>query len=244
MITIRDVHKRFGTKPVLEGVSLEIAPGETLVILGRSGTGKSVLLKLLCGLMRADKGSMEVDGIPVNPSNAQDLKRLRGVIQMLFQGGALFDSLTVEQNVSFYAIEHGQTDLRRAAEFARPYLEMVDLTGTGPLKPSELSGGMRKRAALARALATNPKVMLYDEPTTGLDPQTSQTINELVRETQRRLGVTSVVVTHDLKSAQTVGDRCSFLSDGRIVETTSVARLAESSHESIREFVRDSGVAF
>lgn len=236
MIVIRGVSKRFGTNVVLDGVDLTIEEGETHVILGRSGTGKSVLLKIVCGLMRPDAGEVEIDGARIDYDAPASIAAARSKIQMLFQGGALFDSMTVEQNVAFHPVEHGEADPRQAPAIALDYLEMVGLAGSGPLMPSELSGGMKKRAALARALAARPEIMLYDEPTTGLDPLTSQRINQLIRETQRRFGVTSVVVTHDLRSAQEVGDRCSFLEDGRILETTTPQNLRTANQELLRAF--------
>ncbi|MEX2015181.1 MAG: ATP-binding cassette domain-containing protein [Candidatus Hydrogenedentales bacterium] len=233
MISIRGVHKRFGAKHVLQGVDLEIAPGETHVILGRSGEGKSVLLKIICGLLRPDAGTLELEGQSLLGADGH---ALQCEIQMLFQGGALFDSMSVAHNIAFYAVEHGAIRFDEAESFAAEYLEMVDLAEAARLTPAELSGGMRKRAALARALAAKPRIMLYDEPTTGLDPNTGQVINQLIRETQRRFGVTSVVVTHDLRSAREVGDRCSFLFEGRMLETTTPQALSKSPHALVREF--------
>jgi phospholipid/cholesterol/gamma-HCH transport system ATP-binding protein len=243
-IQLRGVSKNFGAKPVLTGVDLEIVAGETHVILGRSGSGKSVLLKLICSLLVPDAGTIFVGGLPVHPAKAAQRRQALSQIQMLFQGGALFDSLSVAQNVAFHAVEHGRIRPAEAADYAQEYLEMVDLAGAGPLMPAELSGGMRKRAALARALAARPRIMLYDEPTTGLDPLTSEVINQLIRETQRRFGVTSLVVTHDLRSAQEVGDRCSFLEEGQILETTVPRRLGQSAHPVIREFSIKAAVSF
>lgn len=243
IIGLRGIRKAFGEKRVLDGVDLDLFPGETHVVLGRSGTGKSVLLKILCGLMTPDEGAYTLDGEAVDFYRAADRARVRGSIQMLFQGGAMFDSMSVADNIAFHALEHGELKRSDVPDFAREYLEMVDLADSGPLAPSELSGGMRKRAALARALASRPRIMLYDEPTTGLDPLTGQVINQLIRETQRRIGVTSIVVTHDLRSAQEVGDRCSFLVDGRILETTTPRDLAGSQHDLIRAFVANATIA-
>lgn len=236
MIVVKGIKKRFGSNVVLDGVDLTINNGETHVILGRSGTGKSVLLKIICGLMRPDAGEIEIDGERLDFDDRKSIARARDKIQMLFQGGALFDSMTVEQNVAFHPVEHGTADPRQTPQIAGEYLEMVELEGSGPLMPSELSGGMKKRAALARALAARPEIMLYDEPTTGLDPLTSQRINQLIRETQRRFGVTSVVVTHDLRSTQEVGDRCSFLEEGRILETTTPQQLRTAEQPLLRAF--------
>lgn len=239
MIDIRGISKRFGSNVVLDGVDLTIKPGETHVILGRSGTGKSVMLKIICGLMRPDAGEVWIDGQKLDYDDRESIARIRSAIQMLFQGGALFDSMTIEQNIAFHPIEHGKAHPEQAPELAREYLEVVGLAGSGPLLPSELSGGMKKRAALARALAARPKIMLYDEPTTGLDPLTSQRINQLIRETQRRFAVTSVVVTHDIRSAQEIGDRCSFLEEGRILETTTPRLLRTAAQPLLRAFAEE-----
>ncbi|MCE5230120.1 ATP-binding cassette domain-containing protein [bacterium] len=239
MIKVKGISKRFNSNVVLDGVDLTIESGETHVILGRSGTGKSVLLKIICGLMRPDAGQIEIDGRHIDFEKRVSVRRVRAMVQMLFQGGALFDSMTVEQNVAFHRIEHGKARPEDASKIAREYLEMVGLEDAGPLMPAELSGGMKKRAALARALAARPRIMLYDEPTTGLDPLTSQRINQLIRETQRRFGVTSVVVTHDLRSAQEVGDRCSFLEDGRILETTTPQNLRMAEQPLLRAFAEE-----
>ncbi len=244
MIRVRGICKSFNGKGVLAGVDLDIEPGETHVILGRSGTGKSVLLKLISGLMDPDAGTIEIDGEPFDRRRPESLARARALVQMLFQGGALFDSMTIADNVAFHAIEHSGLAQHRAGEYAQEYLEMVGLENTGRLLPSELSGGMKKRAALARALASKPRIMLYDEPTTGLDPLTSQRINQLIRETQRRFNVTSVVVTHDLRSAQEVGDRCSFLEEGRILETTTPRLLRQSAQPLLRAFAEEATPRF
>ena len=236
MIEIRGLYKRFGATEVLKGVDLEIRQGETHVVLGRSGEGKSVLLKLICGLLHPDRGKILIDGTPLDYSRPESLAQARARIQMLFQGGALFDSLNVASNIAFHATEHHRIRPGQTAEFAAQYLQMVDLADAGDKMPADLSGGQRKRVSLARALAATPEIMLYDEPTTGLDPLTSEVINDLIRETQNRFGVTSIVVTHDMRSARKIGDRCSFLMDGRIVETTTPGHLIESPIEAIREF--------
>lgn len=243
MITLRGITKQFGpTKRVLAGVDLTIEAGETHVVLGPSGTGKSVLLKIICGLLEADEGVVEIAGERAWPADRETRQRLLEPIQMLFQGAALFDSMTVAENVAFHAVEHGFVRLAVAEEFAREYLVMVNLPNAGGLMPAELSGGMKKRVGLARALAARPKIMLYDEPTTGLDPLTSVTINQLIRETQSKYGVTSIVVTHDLKSATVVGDRCSFLNEGRILTTTRPNELAHSEVELVRRFAEEATV--
>jgi phospholipid/cholesterol/gamma-HCH transport system ATP-binding protein len=227
-IRCRGVTKAFGANEVLRGVSLEVRAGETLVLLGGSGSGKSVLLKHLNGLLRPDAGSVEVEGTRLEGLDEDALVTVRRRVSMLFQQGALFDSLSVGDNVAFPLREHrvlGEDAIpARVAEL----LGLVGLEGTERLTPAELSGGMRKRAALARALALEPQVVLYDEPTTGLDPVVAAKINHLIRDLQRRLGLTGVVVTHDLASAFYVGDRVAFLYEGRIrfVGTPADARAA------------------
>jgi phospholipid/cholesterol/gamma-HCH transport system ATP-binding protein len=242
LIQMRGITKRFGSKQVLGGVDLAIAQGETHVVLGPSGTGKSVLLKIICGLMEPDDGVVEIGGERAWPAEREARLRLLEPIQMLFQGAALFDSMSVAENVAFHAVEHGLIELEESDEFAREYLDLVELEEAGTLMPAELSGGMKKRVALARALAAKPQIMLYDEPTTGLDPLTAQTINELIRRTQQKKGVTSIVVTHDLKSALVVGDRCSFLHDGHVVTTTTPGHLVESDVEIVRQFAEEAEV--
>ena len=215
-IRCRGLEKSFGGKPVLRGLSLEVLIGETLVVLGGSGSGKSVLLKHMNALLRPEAGEVEVDGVPLGALDEQALVPVRRNLGMLFQAGALFDSLTVGENVAYPLREHGLVAATAIAERVRAALAMVDLADTERLMPAELSGGMRKRAALARALVLEPRALLYDEPTTGLDPVVAARINHLIRDLQRRLGITSVVVTHDLGSAFFVADRIAFLHEGRI----------------------------
>lgn len=216
-IAIRGVFKRFEDNVVLDGVDLHIPRGEQRVILGRSGQGKSVLLKLIVGLMDLDAGEIEVDGFHVTRKNLGALYRMRKRFSMVFQGGALFDSMTVLQNVGLGLREHSSFKTREIVERSQRALQMVGLSDAGEKFPSELSGGMRKRAAVARAIVTEPDYLLYDEPTTGLDPITSDAINRLIQQLASELGVTSIVVTHDMQSAFTVGDRFALLNNGRIV---------------------------
>ena len=211
-----DVRKSFPGKPVLKGVSLEVAEGETLVILGGSGSGKSVLLRHTIGLHRPDGGEVWVDGQEISRLNEDQLADVRKKVAMLFQGGALFDSMPVDENVAYALHEHTDWDDERIEARVRQVLGFVELEGVEELMPASLSGGMRKRVALARAIALAPKAILYDEPTTGLDPVTSDTINALIRSMQSRLGATSIVVTHDIRSAFAVGDRVAFLHKGEI----------------------------
>jgi len=216
MIEIRNLRKRFGSAVVLDGVDLDIPAGQCTVILGRSGGGKSVLLKHIIGLLRADSGSVQVDGVEIANLNYDDLAKLRRHFGMLFQMAALFDSMTVGENVGLALREHtkkSEAEIRRICE---EKLTLVDLAGIQDKKPADLSGGMRKRVGLARAIAMDPDYILYDEPTTGLDPITAEQINLLIRDLQSRLHLTSVAVTHDMKSAYTIGDRLCLLHEGKI----------------------------
>ena len=245
MIQLRGVSKRLGSKQVLDGLDLDIPTGLTLVILGRSGSGKSVLLKHIIGLMHPDAGSIEVDGEDIAHLSEAELNRVRQRFGMLFQGAALFDSLTVGENIALPLREHtplSDTEIRqRVAE----RLDWVGLKGVEAMKPASLSGGMKKRVGLARAIAMDPAYILYDEPTTGLDPIMSDVINQLIRSLQRRIGVTSVVVTHDLHSAWTVGDRLALLHEGRAQFTGTPDEAKSSSDMLVRQFIegRSEGIA-
>lgn len=222
MIKIRNLRKSFKTAKVLQGLDLDIQKGETLVILGPSGVGKSVLLKHIIGLVKPDSGYVEVDGVNVTDLSGPKLLKAIKQMGMLFQGAALFDSMTIGENTGFYLTEHSdpQTDERASKEEIRnrvdEALNMVGLEGTQDKMPGELSGGMRKRAGLARLIVYRPEILLYDEPTTGLDPITSMQINELIVQTQKQLKATSIVVTHDISSALYVGNRLALLRDGKI----------------------------
>jgi phospholipid/cholesterol/gamma-HCH transport system ATP-binding protein len=216
MIEFRDVCKRFGRKEVLRGVSLAVYSGETVVVLGGSGTGKSVMLKHVVGLLRPDRGSVLVEEEPVAELDEDRLVGVRRKVAFLFQAGALFDSMNVFDNIAFPLREAGWDEPRIAARVPET-LALVDLRPeAATLLPASLSGGMRKRVALARAIAVAPRAILYDEPTTGLDPVTANTINHLIRSMQQKLRVTSIVVTHDIASAFYVADRIAFLHDGVI----------------------------
>ncbi|HXJ35842.1 MAG TPA: ATP-binding cassette domain-containing protein [Candidatus Eisenbacteria bacterium] len=237
LIRCHEVEKSFRNKAVLRGVTLEVRGGETLVLLGGSGSGKSVLLKHLNGLLRPDAGSVEVEGVQLEALDEDALVPVRRHVSMLFQQSALFDSLTVGDNVAFPLREHHIVPEPEVAARVAAALAMVGLERTERLMPSELSGGMRKRAALARALAIEPKVLLYDEPTTGLDPVVAAKINHLIRDLQRRLGLTSVVVTHDLASAFYVADRIAFLSEGRIRFAGTPAEARAATDPALHEFL-------
>ncbi len=231
------VQKAFRDKAVLRGVNLDVHAGETLVLLGGSGSGKSVLLKHMNGLLRADVGSVEVDGMRLETLDEDGLVPVRRRVSMLFQQGALFDSLTVGDNVAFPLREHRMLPEHEVPARVADALAMVGLENTERLMPAELSGGMRKRAALARALVLEPKVVLYDEPTTGLDPVVGAKINHLIRDLQRRLGLTSVVVTHDLNSAFFVADRIAFLYEGRIRFTGTPEEARADADGPLHEFL-------
>ena len=223
MIEIRNLKKSFKKSKVLDGVDLEIQNGETLVILGRSGTGKSVLLKHIIGITKPDDGTIDIDGNRISDLSGPELYKAVINMGMLFQGAALFDSMTVEENTGFFLNQHGDTATgaklseQEIKDRVFHALEMVGLAGTQQKMPSELSGGMRKRAALARLIVYRPSIILYDEPTTGLDPITSMQINELIVKTQYELKATSIVVTHDILSALHVADRLALLDQGKIV---------------------------
>jgi phospholipid/cholesterol/gamma-HCH transport system ATP-binding protein len=242
MIEIRGLVKTLGGKRVLNGVDLDVPSGETVVVIGRSGCGKSVLLKHVIGLMKPDSGSIQVDGEEIVGMNEADLMRARRRFGMLFQSAALFDSMTVGENVAIGLREHTRMSEAEISARVAECLGLVGLKGVENLKPASLSGGMRKRVGLARAIAMQPQFVLYDEPTTGLDPIMGDVINGLIRSLQRQLGVTSIVVTHDMKSAYKVGDHLAMLNDGRIV-FVGTAEETRSTHDPlVRQFIEGSSV--
>jgi phospholipid/cholesterol/gamma-HCH transport system ATP-binding protein len=216
VISIKDVRKSFGALEVLRGVSLEIADGETVAIIGQSGCGKSVLLKHIIGLMKPDSGEVSVDGVNVSNMRERDLQKLRRNIGFLFQGAALFDSMTVLENVTLGLVEYGERDREKLARITKEKLSLVGLKNIEHVMPSDLSGGMKKRVALARALATEPRYMFYDEPTTGLDPVTSDQIDALIKELTTKLKATSVIVTHDMFTVERIAHRVIFLHQGLV----------------------------
>jgi phospholipid/cholesterol/gamma-HCH transport system ATP-binding protein len=239
MIEIRNLNKKFGGKNVLNGVNLDINKGETLVIIGKSGSGKSVLIKHIVGLLKPDSGYVKVEGDTVHELDEKSLYLMRKKFGFLFQGAALFDSMTVEENISLPLIESGngfsQNDIQKNVS---EKLELVGLPGVGNLKPAELSGGMKKRVGLARALVTNPDYILYDEPTTGLDPIMSDSIDNLIRELSQKLQVTSVVVTHDMYSVKNVADKVALIHEGKIHFKGTPDELINSNDEVIVNFIK------
>jgi phospholipid/cholesterol/gamma-HCH transport system ATP-binding protein len=239
-IQFAGVWKRLGAKDVLRGVDLSVSRGECLVVIGRSGTGKSVLLKHVIGLLSADQGTVTVEGADVASLNEHDLLTLREQMGMLFQGGALFDSMTVGENVGLALRERSLMPENQIDHVVTEKLSLVGLAGTENQRPSSLSGGMKKRAALARAIALNPKIMLYDEPTTGLDPITADMVNRLIRRLQERLGMTSIAVTHDMRSAYHIGDRIAMLHQGRIHAVGTPQEIQATRDPALRQFIEGS----
>ncbi|HPR64649.1 MAG TPA: ATP-binding cassette domain-containing protein [Thermoanaerobaculia bacterium] len=239
---LRQVSKSFGPVQVLQKADIEVRKGETLVILGPSGSGKSVSLRLLVGLDRCDEGEILVDGTTITNLGESELWEFRKRIGFLFQGGALFDSLTVFENIAFPLREHRDLTEEEIARIVEEKLDMVELEGTGHLHPSSLSGGMQKRAALARALALDPEAILYDEPTTGLDPPTADTINDLIVHLNERLKVTSIVVTHDIHCALKVAHRIAILNNKKFPEVLNREDMKTTTHETFREFLHASEV--
>ncbi len=241
MIRIKDLHKSFGSKKVLNGINLEINDGETIAIIGRSGCGKSVLIKHIIGLLKPDDGYIEVDGKIVNELSEKELYELRKNFGFLFQGAALFDSLTVEENVGLALIENSSLRRDEIQKIVNEKLSLVNLTGINDMKPAELSGGMKKRVGLARALVTNPKYILYDEPTTGLDPISSDSIDKLIYELSKKLKVTSIVVTHDMVSVREIADRVAMIHDGKIYFDGTFEAFVNSSDKVITDFIKRTG---
>src|SRR5687767_11790658 len=237
LIELRNVSKRFGRLIVLRDLSLAIEEGQSIVIIGASGSGKSVMLKHIVGLLRPDTGEVFFDGGRIDNLPEKKLSELRTNFGFLFQMGALFDSLTVADNVAFPLVEHTHKDPEEIAQIVKEKLRMVGLPDAGAKMPGELSGGQKKRVALARAIALGPRVILYDEPTTGLDPIRSDVINELILKLQRELKVTGITVTHDMQSAFKVGDRVVMLHEGKVLFDGTPDELRASEEPVVRRFV-------
>jgi phospholipid/cholesterol/gamma-HCH transport system ATP-binding protein len=237
IIELAGLTKSFGNHKVLDNLNLKIEKGLTIVIIGRSGCGKSVTLKHIEGLMRPESGKVFVFGEDISRLKEKELNALRMRIGMVFQGGALFDSLTVGENVGFNFIEHHKMNGKELLEKVEESLCLVDLCGIQNLMPSELSGGMRKRVSLARAICTRPEIILYDEPTTGVDPITADSINELIKSLHDKLKVTSIVVTHDMKSAYKVADRIAMLYEGKIIADGSPEEIQNTGHPIVHQFI-------
>src|SRR5436309_2328866 len=238
LIELRHVSKRFGSLIVLNNLNLSIQPGQCLVVIGASGTGKSVMLKHIVGLLRPDHGEVWFDGQRIDSLPERQLVPIRTRFGFLFQMGALFDSLNVAENIAFPIVEHTHKPREEIDKIVETKLRLVGLPEAGPKMPAELSGGQRKRVALARAIALDPEVILYDEPTTGLDPIRSDVINELIIKLQRELKVTSIVVTHDMNSAFKIADRIVMLHEGRIIFDGTPDEIRRSEHDVVKRFVQ------
>lgn len=237
MIRVRGLVKSIGPQEILRGVDLDVERGETLAIIGRSGGGKSVLLKHLIGLMQPDAGEIWIEGQSITGMNERSLASIRQKVGILFQGAALFDSMTVAENISFPLREAGERDAKVLQKRVAEILEVMELSGEEEKMPVNLSGGMKKRVGLARSIIRQPSCILYDEPTSGLDPVVSDSINRLIRRLQRRFGVTSIVVTHDMKNAFDVADHIAYLHEGRIYFHGTPEELRQSTDNLIQDFL-------
>jgi phospholipid/cholesterol/gamma-HCH transport system ATP-binding protein len=237
MIRIVDLHKAFGRKKVLQGVNLDLKRGETLAVIGQSGSGKSVLIKHVIGLLKPDKGQIFVDGVEITSLKDDELHTITRRFGMLFQGVALFDSMTVAQNVSFGLERYTDFSKERIQELVVESLDRVGLKGSEGLMPQELSGGMRKRVGLARAIAYGPDIILYDEPSTGIDPIRADAINDLINMMKRDMNVSTIVITHDIVSAYKVADRIAMLYEGKIVEAAAPEEIRNSKNPVIQQFI-------
>jgi phospholipid/cholesterol/gamma-HCH transport system ATP-binding protein len=238
IIQIHDLHKAFGTNQVLKGVDLDVEEGTTVVILGGSGSGKTVLMKHMIRLLKPDRGQVIVDGEDIVGYEGVELSRVRRKFGMVFQAAALFDSMTVYENVSFPLREHSKMKEEEIRATVREKLEMLGLQNVEEKYPADLSGGMRKRVGLARAIVLDPKIVLYDEPTTGLDPITTEYVDQMILDAKRELGVTSVVISHDIASSFKVADKVAFLYDGRIIEEGPPQQLRDSRHPAVHAFLQ------
>lgn len=235
LIQLTNIHKSFKNQKVLDGINLQIPPGKIMVIIGRSGEGKSVLLKHVIGLLKPEQGSVKVDGVDITRLNDYEIKEVRKKFGMLFQNAALFDSLNVYDNVAFPLVEHTQMTDVQIRSRVHEVLELVGLKDVDEKLPSQISGGMRKRVGLARAIALNPKIILYDEPTTGLDPIMTDAIDQLIVNTQKSLGTTSIVISHDIRGSFKIADKVAMLHEGKIL----LEGLEEDFKKCSIPFVRD-----
>jgi phospholipid/cholesterol/gamma-HCH transport system ATP-binding protein len=240
MIKLVDLHKSFGRQKVLDGLDIEMEDGKTTVIIGRSGGGKSVLLKHIIGLLRPDRGQVLIDGVDITKLNDRKLNEIRKKFGMLFQEAALFDSMTVGENVAFPLREQTSMKEKEIRETVAERLRSVGLTGVEAKVPSELSGGMRKRVGLARAIAMRPQIVLFDEPTTGLDPVMTEAINRLILDTQKKYNLTCVVISHDIRSIFEIGHRIAMLYEGKIIEYGTPEELRASRNPVIVQFLAGS----
>ncbi len=237
-IEVVDLHKSFDNNHVLRGVNLAVRKGESMVVIGGSGVGKSVLIKCIIGLLKPDSGSIGVDGQEITSLKEASLYEIRKKFGMLFQAGALFDSLSVWENVGFGLKQHSSLSVEEIKAIAVEKLRLLGLRNVEDLMPSELSGGMRKRVSLARAIAMEPEILLYDEPTTGLDPIMADAINDLIVQMRKKLRVTSIAITHDMVSAYKIADRIAMLYEGRIIEVGTPKQIRESSNAIVQQFIQ------
>jgi len=237
VVRVRGLHKAFGKKTVLDGVDLDIPRGASTVIIGGSGTGKSVLLKHIIGLMKPDAGTVHVDGVAINRLDNREITRFRRKFGMAFQEGALFDSMTVEQNVAFPLVRQGEMSRKMVRQRVAECLAEVGLSDAGKKMPAELSGGMRRRVGFARAVANQPEILLFDEPTTGLDPVTKGTIDDLIVELKENLSSTTVTITHDMESVFRIADWVGMLHEGRIIVWSSPGELRTLTDPRLRAFI-------
>lgn len=237
MIELKNINKTFNSHKVMDNLNLTINTGESMVIIGRSGCGKSVLLKHIIGLMRPDSGTVLIDGTDITRLSHKELNKVRMNFGMLFQGAALFDSLTVLENVGFQLLEYTNMSLEEIEHRVAECLKLVGLSGVEDTKPAELSGGMKKRVGLARAICMSPKIILFDEPTTGLDPIMGDIINDLIRHLHETLGVTSITVTHDMKSAYKIADRIAMLYDKKIIALGTPDEIKNSTDGVVQQFI-------
>jgi phospholipid/cholesterol/gamma-HCH transport system ATP-binding protein len=237
-IRVVNLHKTFGVNNVLRGVHLEVRLGESMVVIGGSGSGKTVLIKCIIGLIEPDEGEIYVDGIDITSLNAREMNEIRKKFGMLFQGGALFDSLTVWENVGFGLRQHTRLGEDEIRKIASGKLGLLGLKNIEDLMPAELSGGMKKRVSLARAIAMEPEILLYDEPTTGIDPVVADAINELIIRMREKLNVTSIAITHDMKSAYKIADRIAMLYQGKIIEVGTPEEIRNSLDPTVQQFIQ------